>query len=129
MRELQFFAFLAFIAWIAYRNIRTSIRALDNPEDLREQLESDLRDILVTSQDPRFAFDGRTAVFVKDDESLKTSNFAVIGMRVTRLARNGAGEYFLFIWDESRKPFFKHVDQSNAKLLLGAKYVSPTGKI
>ena len=126
MQELQFFAFLAFIAWIAYRNIRTSIRARDNPEDLRKQLESDFRNVLVTSQDPRFAFDGRTAVVVKDDESLKTSNYAVIGMRVTRLARNGAGEYFLFIWDESRKPFFKHVDQSNAKLLLGTKYVSPT---
>lgn len=126
MQELQFFAFVAFLAWIAYRNIRTSIRARDNPEDLRKQLESDFRNVLVTSKDPRFAFDGRTAVVVKDDESLKTSNYAVIGMRVTRLARNGAGEYFLFIWDESRKPFFKHVDQSNAKLLLGAKYVSPT---
>ncbi len=126
MQELQFFAFLVFGGWIIYRNIRTQIRTLDNPGDLRKQLESDFRNVLVNSPDPRFAFDGRTAVVVKDDESLKTSNYAVIGMEVTRLARNNAGEYFLFLWDDSRKPFFKHVDQSNAKLLLGSKYVSPT---
>jgi len=126
VQEIQFFVFLAFVAWIVCRNIRTQISTLGNPEDLKKQLESDFRDVLVTSTDPRFSFDGRTAVVVKDDESVKTSNYAVVGMRVTRLARNGAGEYFLFLWDESRKPFFKHVDQSNAKLLLGPKYVSPT---
>lgn len=125
MEKLQFFAVIALLAWIIFRNIRIQLKARDNPADLRKQLEFDFWDVRVSSPDPRFSFDGRTAVVVNDEESLKTSNFAVIGMRVTRLARNDAGEYFLFVWDESRKPLFKHVSQSNAKLLLGAKYVPP----
>lgn len=128
MQALQFFALIAFVAWIGCRNIRTQVSAFGNPEDLRKQLESDFRDVLVTSPDPRYSFDGKTASVVRDDESLRTSNYAVIGMSVRRLARNSAGEYFLFLWNESRKPFFKHIDQANAKLLLGSEYIPPAAQ-
>lgn len=125
MKELEFIAFVAFVIWLIYRSIRTQIRARGNPEELRKQLEADFQSIQVKSSDERYSFDGRTAKTVKDDESFKTSNYAVVGMEVTRIATNDHGEYFLFIWDESRKPFFKHIEPSRAKFLPGPKYVSP----
>jgi hypothetical protein len=125
MKELEFIAFLAFVIWLVCRNIRTQVRASGNPQALKRQLEADFRSLRVRSSNARYAFDGRTAKVVKDDESFKTSNYAIVGMEVTRVAVNDHGEYFLFLRDEARKPFFKHIEQSRAKLLLGARYVAP----
>jgi hypothetical protein len=83
--------------------------------------------LAVTSSDPRLDFDGRTAEVVKDDEELKMVNMAIVSIKVRRIARNRAGEYFLFLSDGAARPYLKHIPQSNAKVLLGAAYVAPPG--
>lgn len=52
-------------------------------------------------------------------------NLAIVGIKVRRIARNPAGEYFLFISEGNTKPYVKHISQANAQLLLGKLYVAP----
>jgi hypothetical protein len=43
---------------------------------------------------------------------------------LTRIARNGAGEYFWFSFRTDSPPQLKHIDQARAKALLKGKYIA-----
>jgi hypothetical protein len=46
-------------------------------------------------------------------------------VRVQRWATNEHGEYFFFISEGAGRPYFKHVEQRNARLALGKRYRAP----
>jgi hypothetical protein len=107
-------------------NVRLYFRTRDNPEVLRTRLDLQFKDVSLPSVDPRYTFDGRTAEVVKEDEEIKMVNLAIVAIKVRRIARNQAGEYFLFVSDGKARPYVKHIPHSNAKVLLGAAYVEPS---
>jgi hypothetical protein len=126
IESIAFFAVVVFVAWLAVFNVRLYFRTRDNPEALRVRLDLQFRDLSLPSADRRYAFDGRTAEVVKEDEEIKMVNLAIVAIKVRRITRNQAGEYFLFVSDGKARPYVKYIPHSNAKVLLGEAYVAPS---
>jgi hypothetical protein len=107
-------------------NVRLYFRTRNNPEALRVRLDEQFKALSLPSTDQRYAFDGSAAEVVKEDEEVKMVNLAIVAIKVRRIARNQAGEYFLFVSDGEARPYVKHIPHSNAKVLLGEAYVAPS---
>ncbi len=81
----------------------------------------------VASSCHTLAFDGAEAKIVHEkaevsskpcNEFKKTYQYSF-----TFFAQNPAGEYFMYASNPDGKPYFKHVSHTNAKIVLGKKYV------
>lgn len=77
-----------------------------------------------TSNDPCFQFDGSTAKVIKTKEDIARSQQIILSYSLTFYAKNHAGEYFIFVSNESGAPFFKHIEHAKAKIILGKKYIA-----
>ena len=84
----------------------------------RQFLES-----VIHSNDPRFAFEGRSAVVVRKDED--HSNGENTTYVLTVYARNQYGEYFVFRSDGS-KPSVNYLEHRLARVVLKHEYVGPS---
>lgn len=76
----------------------------------------------VHSNDPRFAFEGRSAVVVRQDED--HSNGENTTYALTVYARNQYGEYFVFRSD-GKKPSVNYLEHRLARIILKHEYLDP----
>ncbi|MFZ6675017.1 hypothetical protein [Undibacterium sp. Xuan67W] len=95
---------------------------------LREEAKAQFLAHQVTSGDARFIFSGADALVMKEDEEIREDGGTVLYYSLTIFARNTAGEYFMFVSNMDGKPFFKHVNHSNAKIVLGEIDGAPSVK-
>jgi hypothetical protein len=84
---------------------------------MRQFLES-----VIHSNDPRFAFEGRSAVVVRQDED--HSNGENTTYVLTVYARNQYGEYFVFRSD-GNKPSVNYLEHRLARVILKHDYAGP----
>lgn len=110
--------------WSMWRLVQNTRRGRDR--SILPQVDEQFRQLRVASELPAFCFDGSTAQIVKENEEMvDDGDGAYRTVRVFRYARNAHGEYFYFISDGSGKPFFKHIPQANARIVLMEKYIPP----
>ncbi|CAN7253040.1 hypothetical protein [Polaromonas sp. LjRoot131] len=84
---------------------------------MRQFLES-----VIHANDPRFAFEGRSAVVVRQDED--HSNGENTTYVLTVYARNQYGEYFVFRSD-GNKPSVNYLEHRLARVILKHDYAGP----
>jgi hypothetical protein len=84
---------------------------------MRQFLES-----AIHANDPRFAFEGRSALVVRQDED--HSNGENTTYVLTVYARNQYGEYFVFRSDE-KTPSVNYLEHRLARIILTQEYVDP----
>ena len=72
----------------------------------------------------RFQFDGKAAQVVEEKEAIEQIRGAFLAYTLTRIARNGAGEYFWFYFRTDSPPQLRHIDHTRAKVLLKGKYLA-----
>lgn len=92
--------------------------------ELRAAAKRQLMEYRNQSTDPRFQFDGRAAEIIWTTEDIARSEQIILSYSWTCYARNQAGEYFMFVSNENSPPFFKHVEQTIAKIALGKNYIA-----
>jgi len=118
---ISLFAFAAFlIIWSGQVQSRKLERARQEALDL-------FRSSQVESADPRLAFSGATATIVKVEEPANPHRHHVSDFTLTVIARNDAGEYFMF---KSTKPkhFIKYLTHAVAKQVLKRDYMPPSAE-
>jgi hypothetical protein len=71
-----------------------------------------------------FQFDGKSAQVVEEKEAIEQIRGTFLAYTLTRIARNGAGEYFWFYFRTDSPPRLKHIDHTRAKALLQGKYLA-----
>lgn len=77
---------------------------------------------------PAYEFKGDMADVVHQIEEIgRDDGGRLSSYKLTRFARNEAGEYFMYICygDAADAGFFKHVSHGNAKAVLKKKYIAP----
>ncbi len=117
-------AVAALVAWVGVLMWREQERVeARRLQRFRHAADQQFRQLVVPSADPRLHFDGMQVTEVMDEESLRYLNNQLIGIELTRYARNEAGEYFMFVHNPEGTPFFKHVEHRIAKVVLGERYV------
>ncbi len=110
---------------------RTANAATSREAEMRHKMAVFFATITIeSSDDERYAFDGRTATIMQDEESLNAGDQYEVLYQVKRFARNPSGEYFWLILEipESGVPylrFVKHVAHDVARLALKEKYIPP----
>lgn len=81
----------------------------------------------VTSSCHSLEFDGAQAKIVHEKAEVSSKAFKEFKKShrysFTFFAQNPAGEYFMYVSNPDGKPYFKHVSHTNAKIVLGKKYV------
>ncbi|MBP5997499.1 MAG: hypothetical protein KA535_06090 [Azonexus sp.] len=78
----------------------------------------------VPSSNARFQFQGKSAQIMDEKEVIEQIRGTFLAYTLTRIARNGAGEYFWFYFRTDSPPQLKHIDQPRAKALLKGKYIA-----
>jgi len=76
------------------------------------------------SANARFQFDGKSALVVEEKEAIEQIRGTFLAYTLTRIARNGSGEYFWFYFRSDSPPQLKHIDHATAKALLKGKYLA-----
>lgn len=113
-------------ATTCYFLVRYLRKRKDYAKEHRSVAESAYLALSIPATDPRFSFDGNTAQVVHEIEQIEESRGVFLAYALTRVARNGRGEYFWFHFRTDSPSLFKHLDQDRAKLLLKQKYVAPS---
>jgi len=111
-------------AWLVSNGQRLP-RGDDN--SILARVDEEFQALVVNSNVPALHFDGRTAEIVDERQERFTDEGTGVStlVRVERFARNAHGEYFFFLSEGVGTPFFKHVSHTNARVVLGKKYVAP----
>ena len=105
---------LGIAAYLLYSKIRGSASRLDIA--MQQFLESTVR-----SSEPKFAFEGRSAVVVRKDED--RSNGESTTYALTVYATNQHGEYFVFKSD-GKIPSVSHLEHRLAQAILKHEYIA-----
>src|SRR5690606_5547414 len=81
----------------------------------------------VVSENPRYAFDAKAGLIIKDEEEFLNCEGKIVGYTLTRITKNQWGEYFWFRIDSGADPqmMSRHMDHGLAKVLLKNKFVLP----
>jgi predicted proteasome-type protease len=98
------------------------------PEELatfRQAAHDELRAYHNTSQAEAVRFIGEQIQIMQEKDELRFSNHKKFDYSCTFIVRNPVGEYFMYLHTHEAAPFIKHISQSNAKILLGKKYLAP----
>jgi hypothetical protein len=101
------------------------------PEELatfRQAALEELRAYRNSSHTDTLRFDGAHAQIIQEKDELRIADYKKFSYTCTFTARNPMGEYFMYTHTHDAAPFFKHISQSNAKILLGKKYQAPQSK-
>jgi hypothetical protein len=96
----------------------------------------EFRNYKTSSASIPLVFDGAKAAIIheKADATFDIQSKTYINYRksiyaFTFYAQNEEGEYFMYVFNLNAAPYFKHISQSNAKIVLGKKYLAPQSKI
>jgi len=89
------------------------------------EAESTYRRLSIKSDDPRLSFTPSNAQVISTKEIVGDARWSIDDYTLIRISRNKHGEYFWFRFRTDSSPILKHIDQTNARILLKKKYVSP----
>jgi hypothetical protein len=110
--------------WSLWCFVRNTRRGPDR--SIMPQVDEQFRQLRIDTGLPASSFDGRTAdIILQSEQMVDDGDGAFRVVRVFRYARNAHGEYFYVISDGVDKPFFKHIPQANARIVLKKKYIPP----
>lgn len=88
-----------------------------------------------SSANTSLVFDGAKANIIheksdssSDMQTMTLSNYRKSIYIFTFYVQNEEGEYFMYVSNHNAAPYFKHISQSNAKIVLGKKYLAPSNE-
>ncbi len=117
-------AFIA-VALLALR--RRDAHLAGGMDALRRLADALYRQTTLPNDEPRLAFDARTATVLLDEES--SEGYGGGEYALTRYARNPEGEYFMFMFEVqqgvAKLMYSKVMEQHIARYVLGGKYIEP----
>lgn len=95
----------------------------------RTKVNEQFSKIGIDEEDSQYVLKGGTATIVQDKESNGGYEDCSTEYHLTRFARNPHGEYFMLMFTviggEVSMILFKHMEQTNARIVLKDKYVPP----
>jgi hypothetical protein len=97
------------------------------PKQRQTALE-EFHEYKVSSNNCSLEFDGSKAKIIDekvDATSTLEKKWGGTSYSFTFFAQNQAGEYFMYVSNPDAAPYFKHISQVNAKIVLGKKYTEP----
>lgn len=111
--------------WVAFKSTKDTMHRM---EEMRHKIDQLFSTLAIQADDERFAFEGKHAQVIQDEEELHTEGMT--GLNIKRIARNPHGEYYWMILEAdeqgARLVYIKYMEHKNARAILQDRYIPPS---